>query len=177
MYSSFKFFQKSLFVAIAMAVLIGGSFNCRSSADANNKQLANQFFKPWANHIVKTSGAPDTMPVYQQFFFRYDNGTFDRAILAYESVPDDQRTPDMAFFYANALSKMGKTAEAADIFSALIEMKASQFDGHARWYLALADLKMGKTADSRQILTAISQEPNNYFYEKAKELLGKMGGE
>jgi hypothetical protein len=56
----------------------------------------------------------------------------------------------------------------------LLEKSQSLDRSRALWYKALTYLKFDKVAEAKAMLTSILEDPSNYNYKEAKELLEKL---
>ena len=80
----------------------------------------------------------------------------------------------MVYVYTGLIYSEKENLEKAIEQFDLLENAQSLDRSRAVWYKALTYLKFDKVAKAKEMLTRILEDPSNYNYKEAKELLEKL---
>jgi len=112
--------------------------------------------------------------VFYQGLQAFDAKNYQKSVTCFNTAlggnPDDLQ---IMFFSGLANLKAGHTDEAIPLLEKVLTNKNSGYETDAAWYLALAYLKKGDKDRVRSLLSLVLAS-DNYYNQKAAELLGKL---
>jgi hypothetical protein len=127
-------------------------------------------FRPYHNYTQPTVRENAQKNDIEKAFSLYDNGEFEAALTYFEKIKTPQY--DAQFFQANAYLATNQTEKAVPILTQLSQLKDSEWQQKAEWYLALALSE--KQADKAKILfEKIKNTPNHPYQKQAVDVLNK----
>ena len=147
-----------------------------SHSAGTDQALFAQYFHPYENtyFVVSRDEAPKRPEAAA--FQAYEAHDYAAAAARFAALRDDQKTPEILFFQANALLSNGQAAAAKML---LVPLAGGQrewpFAAASQWYLALTCLQLGQSKEAKQWLQRIAAEAGHFKKQEAGALLKEMG--
>lgn len=158
--------------AAAVVVLLSGWFIFRPAPDYPQQLalkyqqknppaavLPSSFLRNNRNDL-KTSAPPTAAEPVKVARYYLAAGEFEKALLAYQRIPDAALTDSLRFETSVLHLQLGQAQTALDI---LRKVPAAPFDGGTFWYQALAYLQLGELDSARtQVQRLLEEYPGTY---------------
>ncbi|MDN5201742.1 tetratricopeptide repeat protein [Fulvivirgaceae bacterium BMA10] len=139
----------------------------------NSEVLFAKHFTPYQNLITSNTRGEVTIKELKELaFLAYDQENYTEAISNFEKLPQEQKNEDIFLYLGNAYLAVGKTEEAIQNFSKVLEEKGD-FQNQGRWFLALAYLKQGETQKATLAFEKLVEDGSSYG-KRAAEVLKEM---
>jgi hypothetical protein len=161
-------------VAASLLVAIGLTAQVVLHKMQESKSVYARYFKPEPTYSKRANRDRADAPKapkddFEKAFTFYDNGEYEAALTYFEKIPapvSAEETPqyDVLFFKANAYLATKQTAKAIPIFEQLSQNKATKWQLHAEWYLAIALSK--EQPDKANVLFEKIRNTENHPFQK-----------
>lgn len=134
-----------------------------------------QYFHPYENTYFVVSRDETPKRPEAAAFQAYDAHDYPAAAARFAALREDQKTPEILFFQANALLHGGQTAAAKTLLAALVDKQREwPFEAASQWYLALACLQLGQPQEAKQWLQRIAADAAHFKKQEAQALLKEI---
>ncbi len=158
--------------AIAATLILGicgaAMYFLQQKATEKTESIYAAQFRPYHNYTQPTVRENAQKNDIEKAFSLYDNGEFEAALTYFEKIKTPQY--DALFFQANAYLATNQTEKAVPILTQLSQLKDSEWQQKAEWYLALALSE--KEADKAHVLfEKIKNTPNHAYQKQAANVL------
>lgn len=173
-----KIISLSFFRYAAAACVLGiiGLFSYKLffvSKTINEQAIYAAYFKPLTHPDATVRGENDSNDEAKAIE-AYEKEDYFEAVNAYQKLvannPDNVKNN---LFLGISYLGSNQPKKAIDILSKIKEDKQFQYD--VQWYLALAHIKNKEVSQAESILQVLENE-QNYYQQKAKEILEKLDG-
>lgn len=141
---------------------------------SNVEKIYATYFQPYDNVIVSTvrqGGSSTVPPEVTEAFQNYEAGNYSAALAAFNQLNVEQQTSNYQFYKALTLIALDNAKLAIPILKNLIQDTDTQFQEHARWYLALAYLQEENIEQAISTLEVLLSSNPVIFKDKAMKLL------
>lgn len=105
----------------------------------------------------------------------FKEGNLDTSLTNFqEYITTEKEVDPLVYVYTGLIYSEKDNLEKAIVQFDFLEKSQSLDRSRALWYKALTYLKFDKLTDAKVMLTSILEDPSNYNYKEAKELLEKL---
>ena len=162
--------QTLVYSIIAIAASVALFFVARQFFEKEpSEHLAQRAFVPYKNYVydqVRGEATVDISSAYQY----YDQGVFDRAVLAFDKKAGSLSTID-ELYYAISLQGTGEWQLSLNKLNKLSETLPREHQDALRFYTALAYLGVKNWKTAKQNLNTIAENNNSYYSKNASDIL------
>lgn len=154
--------------SIVVALGIGGFFMFSSPSP---EQLYASNFETYPNTlkpVVRGEEGEEMLP-----FIAYEAEEYDKAVVGFASILEQNDTPDIRFYYAMSLLNDAQETKALEELK-LLETTETRYLPQVYWYTALLELKNNNIDRSKQLLNKLIKDKALYKNREAKKLLKKI---
>ena len=155
--------------AAAAVILLFGLFFTGNS----NESLYTDYYQ--TSDLPSFTNRSDPASVLSTASTAFKEGNLDTSLTTFQEYLSAGKEVDpLVYVYTGLIySKKENLEKAIEQFD-LLENAQSLDRSRAVWYKALTYLKFDKVAKAKEMLTRILEDPSNYNYKEAKELLEKL---
>ncbi len=164
----FKLFSIKRVAAVAASVIFLVFIYWQFFAPKEVDFLA-EYFVPQSNTLFPSDRGSQSPSGIEQTFSLYDQKEYEKALTGFEKALIEEPNDDIAFYQANALMALGKTAEAIPILQNIIQNKQTEYLAPAKWNLALAYISQNNFTAAKPLLEELSTD--RFHKEKVEKLL------
>ncbi|MDT0555391.1 hypothetical protein [Patiriisocius hiemis] len=157
-------------IAASIVVVLGiGSLFMFSSP--NPEQLYASNFEVYPNTlkpVVRGDVGEEMLP-----FIAYETKEYDKAVVSFASILEQNDDPDIRFYYAMSLLNDSQETKALQELKVL-ESSNTKYLPQVYWYTALLELKKENIEASKTLLNRLIEDKALYKNREAKQLLKKL---
>lgn len=156
------------YVAASIALFISTFFFLNSSSDLETIYKNNAHWSDLPSYADKGETSETILTKGEQFF---RNQEFEKAIESLKKINSTDKMYPYALLYIGAsYEQLNENEKALAIFDEVIKMNDFPESSRGYWYKLLIYAKENNKEKATQIKEIISQNPDNYNYDKVKEL-------
>lgn len=156
--------------AAAVSILLVVSFLLPSN-DSHDELFAT-YFTAYPNLFEATMRGSSTSTKRTEAFQAYENKEYEKAVVLFEELIQEQDDPEVLLLLGNANLILGDVEKAKENLITLIN-EFDNLDIPAKWYLSLCYVKSGDKENARKLLSELGGRDISYA-KRAKELLEKV---
>lgn len=153
-------------MAASIALLVGLGWLSYNNMDTNYDSLYDSNFEQYPNTVVTITRGDSSVSIEKEAFAAYELGNYERALLVFDKIPENDKKEYLAFYQALSYLKLNKLDNAMLLFKTVIANN-NDFVGEAHWYLALTYIKNNQIQAAKKELQVLV---DNYTYKKEKAL-------
>jgi tetratricopeptide (TPR) repeat protein len=158
--------------AVAATLLLGSLgailYFIQQKATVKKESIYASKFRPYVNYSHPTVRENVQKNDVEKAFSLYDNGNYEASLVYFEKIETPQY--DAQFFQANAYLATDQVEKALPILLQLSQLKDSEWQPKAEWYLALA-LSEKEADRAKLLLEKIKSTANHPFQKQAEAVL------
>lgn len=156
------------YVAASIALFISTFFFLNSSSDLENIYKNNASWGDLPSYVSKGDDSESVLTRGEEFF---RNQEFEKAIESLKNINStDKMYPYALMYIGAAYDQLNQNDKALAIFDEVIKMNDFPESSRGYWYKLLIYSKENNKEKATQIKEIILQNPDNYNYDKVKEL-------
>jgi tetratricopeptide (TPR) repeat protein len=155
----------SIAASVAFLMALGWyGYNALSGTDYEHLYASN--FEAYPNTVYSITRSDSDGSLERDAFAAYESKEYEKAILNFEKVPEEDGKEYLDFYKAQSYLALGDNAQAIKLFRE-IEMENASFGAEASWYLALVYLKK---KDKAKAIQGLQQHVEKYDYNKERAI-------
>ncbi|NAS32710.1 hypothetical protein GTQ40_17145 [Flavobacteriaceae bacterium R38] len=159
-------------VAASLALIISITYFTTQKSTADAQVLFTENFEPYRNVVHPIVRSTEQQDLRTEAFNHYEKGEYKEALVLFEKLFKEEKTPHYLFYKANALLRLNRPEEAIVALKAHLKTKDT-LTQKSNWYLAMAYLKLNDLENAKKNLKIVIAQ-NKYNVKKAKILLTKL---
>lgn len=157
-----------LSAAAAVILLFGVLFTGNS-----NESLYTDYYQ--ASDLPSFTNRSDQASLLSKGSTAFKEGNLDTSLTSFqEYISTGKEVDPLVYVYTGLIYSEKENLEKAIEQFGFLENAQGLDRSRALWYKALTYLKFDKVAEAKIMLTSILEDPSNYNYKEAKELLEKL---
>lgn len=156
------------YVAASITLLFSTLFFLNSSSNLEDVYNDNADWSDLPSYVSKGDESESTLTTGEQLF---RNQEFEKAITALKKInPSHKMYPYALFYIGAAYEKINQNNKALKAFDEVSKIKDFAENSRGYWYQLLIYAKENNKEKATEIKEIILQNPDNYNYDKVKEL-------
>lgn len=156
------------YVAASITLLFSTLFLLNSSSNLKNVYTDNASWSDLPSYVSKGDSSESLFTSGEQLF---RNQEFEKAIVTLTKInATDKMYPYALLYIGAAYEKLNQNAKALEIFDKVSNIKDFTENSRGYWYQLLIYAKENNKEKATEIKEIILQNPDNYNYDKVKEI-------